>query len=306
MTYSTRARVPSGINRVSRAMLTGIVILATLPLGCSHGSDAGVGRNPSPTIDKIKRAGVLRVGMVDVIPAQYRNPTTNDWEGYNVEMMRNLAEVLGVRLEIVNTNIATIIPGLMADEFDVAVDLFATPKRAAVVAFTNTYMEVGFSIIVRADLPLDKWDDLNNPDIAFINLAGTAAEPLTDEWFPLAKKRNLSTENTFAPQLEVAAGRSDAHVTDHISQVMFIKNNPGAKVRLLNNGEQRNSTGFAYAIKPGDWHLLNFLNMWITYNKSTGFSGKVSKKWYGFNVVMRSGYSHMRSFELLSSELGLH
>src|SRR5215469_14391122 len=83
----------------------------------------------SPSPRAIQSAGVLKVGMADSIPAQTKNPATGDWEGFNVDMAKNLAETLKVKLEIVDSTWSTLIPELMKGSFDIVmVDMFRTTR----------------------------------------------------------------------------------------------------------------------------------------------------------------------------------
>ena len=219
--------------------------------------------------------------MAESLPAQSKNPTTSKWEGFNVEMAEDLARVLKVDLEIVDGSWATLIPGLMAEKYDIVMcDMYATPERAQVVVFTDAYNTLGYSILVQADSSLQKMDDLNSGDVTIATLSGTSAEPFIKQYLPKAKMHSLVNENVYAPHLEVANGRADAHITDEINNLIFIEKNPNLNVRIL--PEIVNNTGLAYAIRPGDWHFQSFLNTWIRYKQDSGYIMWLRKKWYGY------------------------
>jgi ABC-type amino acid transport substrate-binding protein len=235
----------------------------------------------SATIKAIKDSGVLRVAMADSPPAQVKSPATDEWEGYNVEMAEDLARVLAVELEIVDGAWSTLIPGLMADKYDICmVDMYATPERAQTVVFTDAYNILGYSFIVQEDSPYQRWEDLNKAGVVISTLSGTASEPFIEQYLPEAEMRSMVTENVYAPHLEVANKRADAHVTDEVSNVLFIENNPDFEVRIL--PDLVNATGLAYAIRPGDSHFHSFLNTWIRYKIDSGHAGQLRKKWYGY------------------------
>ena len=46
-------------------------------------------------IQEIKNAGMLRMCMAEGLPANMKNPETQKWEGYNVDMGNHLAEIMG-------------------------------------------------------------------------------------------------------------------------------------------------------------------------------------------------------------------
>ena len=87
-------------------------------------------------IADIKARGTLKVGMAESPPWQSPDPASGEYEGFNVDMAKRVAEVMEVKLEIVPATWSTLIPGLEAKQYDVVfANLFATPKRALVVNF---------------------------------------------------------------------------------------------------------------------------------------------------------------------------
>jgi ABC-type amino acid transport substrate-binding protein len=245
---------------------------------------ASAAAQSSPTIAKIKQEGVLRVAMADSPPSQSKNPATDTWEGYNVEMAEDLARVLDVRLEIVDATWATLIPGLLAEQYDICmVDMFATPERAQTVVFTDAYNKLGYSFLVRGDSPYQRWEDLNDPKVTIVTLSGTSGEPFVRQHLPKATMRSIVSDNNYAPHMEVMNGRADAHITDHVNNILFMRNNPNANLRTVPAGEPLlNATGLAYAIRPGDPHFHAFLNTWIRYIADSGQAELLRKKWFGY------------------------
>lgn len=234
------------------------------------------------TIAQIKDAGVLKVGMADSVPAQQKNPVTGEWEGFNVDMAKNLAEVLEVKLEIVDTTWSTIIPSLVQKQFDIAmVDMFRTPARAVTIDFTDSYMTTGNTWLVGADVDVTDWKQLNDPKYSAVSIAGMASVAQSDRLLPEAQKKVIVSDNAVAGQLEVAAGRASAHLSDLLQNALFMKANPNAKVKVLGADAPIEATGYSYAVRPGDYHFHAFLNTWIAYTNTTGFISQAKLKWYG-------------------------
>ncbi len=259
-----------------------MIAFALLVFGAGLAATANA--QSSPTIARIKEQGVIRVAMADSPPSQAKNPGTGQWEGYNVDMANDLAKVLGVKLEIVDSTWATLIPGLLAEQYDICmVDMFATPERAQTVVFTDSYNKLGYSFLVRGDAPFQAWEELNKQGVTIATLSGTSGEPFVQQYLPAATMKPIVSDNNYAPHLEVMNGRADAHITDHVNNLLFIQNNPTAQLRTLPEGEPLlNATGLAYSIRPGDWHFLAFLNTWIRYNADSGRAGDLRKKYFGY------------------------
>ncbi len=253
------------------------LVVAVIGLGWTWAAPAGAQEN---TIQKIKDAGTLKVAMAESLPMQFKDPAAGTWQGYNVDMANDLAQILGVKLEIVDATWQTLIPGLMAGQYDVVmVDMWATPERAQTVAFTDAYNVYGWSVMVREGSDYRAWEDLDKEGITISVLSGTADEQTAKRVFPKATVQGLVSENVNAPRLEVAAGRADAHVTDLLNIKIFMSLNPQAKVRILQEDRIMTPTGLAYAIRPTDYHFLNFLNVWIASRRDSGVADDLRKKW---------------------------
>ena len=232
------------------------------------------------TIKSIKDAGILKVAVAESLPMQFKNPASGNWEGYNIDMANDLATALGVKLELVDATWQTLIPGLMAGNYDIVmVDMWATPERAQTVVFTDPYNVYGWAVMVRNDVAAETWEDLDNQNTTISVLSGTADEQTAKRFFPKANIKGLVSENVNAPRMEVANGRAEAHVTDLMNIKIFMAQNPTAKVRLLQEDRIMSPTGLAYAIRPGDYHFLNFLNTWIASNRDGGRGDELRKKW---------------------------
>ncbi|WP_046866669.1 transporter substrate-binding domain-containing protein [Microvirga massiliensis] len=231
-------------------------------------------------IKRIKSEGVLRVGIADSAPFAIKNPATNAWEGFNVDMANDLAQSLGVKLQMVDASWATIINGLLSNQYDVLMaSTYASPERAQSVVFTTTYITSGELILVHRDSPYQKHEDLNQANVTFSVLGGTTNERTARARFPNAKVRVLTTDNQVAPVLEVANKRAEANVADSNSARRFIRTNPEAPVRLLEPDREINQARRAYSVRPGEYHLLNFLNNWLEAQHLSGRISALRAKW---------------------------
>ena len=218
-------------------------------------------------IDEIKGRGTFKVGMAESPPWQSPNPATGEYEGLNVDLAKRVAEIMGVELEIVPATWATLIPGLEAKQFDAAfVNFFATPERALVVNFTEPYSTYGFHVVVNADTDLQSIDQLNSPDVSFVGMSGTVEESYPKEVFPEAEVRGIVTNDVAAWIGEVASGQADAAFLDPGTYRLPKSKTPNLeqRLRVLNTEDQLlKPVGLAYAVRPEDTHMLEFLNTFI-------------------------------------------
>ena len=231
-------------------------------------------------LKKIKSENVIKVGIAESPPFAIKNPGNNAWEGFNIDMANDLAETLGVKLQIVDATWPTLINGLTAGQYDIIMaSTFATPARAQSVVFTDSYIVAGELVFVHKDSPHKTYEDLNKAGVVFSVLGGTTNEQTAKRVFSKAETRTLVSENQVAPTLEVAAKRADATISDQNSIRRYVKNNPATPVRILDNVKALNQGRRAYAIRPTDYHFLNFLNNWIEAQKLSGRLDALMAKW---------------------------
>ena len=79
--------------------------------------------SPSPTLDRIRAAGVLRVGTTgDYTPFSLLQPD-GSYQGADIEMAYDLGEMIGVRVAFVPTVWVDLLDGFPAHGFDIAMGM---------------------------------------------------------------------------------------------------------------------------------------------------------------------------------------
>jgi len=218
-------------------------------------------------IKEVKDRGVLRIGVAEGPPYQYPDVNSGDYIGLNIDLAKEVAELLDVKLEVVPATWGTLVTGLEVGQFDVVfANLFATPIRAVSVAFTDAYDTYGFHVMVRSDSNIKSLEDLNSSSVSFAGVAGTVEAQYPKELFPKAKVNELATDQANAAPTSVLAGKSDAYMVDPGYYRILQAQNPafGEKMRLL-NGEDNllKPVSLSYAVRHEANDMLNFLNVFI-------------------------------------------
>lgn len=239
---------------------------------------------PEDVVRTVQSRGVLKVGMAESPPWQAPNGKTGAYEGFNVDLAERVAKVMGVKLEIVPASWSTLVPGLTAKQYDVVfANLFATPPRALVVSFTDPYATYGFHVVVPANSPIKSVDQLNDPKVTFVGQSGTVEESYPKELYPQAQVRGMVTNDVAAWIGEVASGRADAAFLDPGTLRILKAKSPALERRLrVLNAEDKllKPVGLAYAVRPEDTHMLNFLNTFIRDFVRNGEDGPLRDKWF--------------------------
>ena len=104
--------------------------------------------NADSNLDKILSSGVLKVGTTgDWDPMTVKDPATNKYKGFDIDVMNQLANDMGVKIEFVPAEWKTIVSGITSARYDISTSVTKTPKRAEVAGFTDTYYKYALSLI---------------------------------------------------------------------------------------------------------------------------------------------------------------
>ncbi|MDE0377125.1 MAG: transporter substrate-binding domain-containing protein [bacterium] len=229
-------------------------------------------------LDEIKDRGTLHVGMVLQFPPQMYIDDAGNPAGYDVDLMNMLAEDLGVTLEISNLEFDAMIPGLIANQFDmVSVGLVGRPARLEQLWFTCPYVPYRQVVVVNNDSGINDISELNSSGVTMTALIGSTAASLTETRFPNAELVELDQ----APALlEVASGRADAIVIEEYLALPFVAENPSTSVLNPNAPFVAEEYG-AWALPRGEVVWLNYLNGWLAYYISRGTLDEVYERHIG-------------------------
>ena len=169
----------------------------------------------SATLERIRAAGVLRVGTTgDYTPFSLRQPD-GSYEGADIEMAHDLAERLGVRPHFVPTVWVDLLDDFLEDRFDIAMGgVTVTPARAEKAFFSiPTFVDGKRPLCRREDRDrFTSIEAINRPGVRVIANPGSANEAFARANFTRAEVR-IHHDNA-SVFLEIAEGRADVMVTD--------------------------------------------------------------------------------------------
>ena len=96
--------------------------------------------------------GVLKVGTTgDWNPMTVKDPATNSYKGYDIDVMTELAKDLGVELELVATDWKTLVSGVVAGNYHMTGSASISPSRMKVAGFSESYISVEIRPFTMAD-----------------------------------------------------------------------------------------------------------------------------------------------------------
>lgn len=222
--------------------------------------------------------GVLKVGTTgDWNPMTIKDPASNQYEGYDIDVMTELATDLGVELEFVATDWKTLVNGVVAGNYHMTGSASISPARMKAAGFSESYIAVEIQPYTTADKAdqFDGWDSINNADVKVAATLGTTFEKLVKEWFPDSEIKAIE-----APALqhqEVLSGRSDVFVTSNIEGATLTQKFD--KIVPIEVDAARAPTPIAMLLPQDDQVWINYVNNWIKIKKARGFFDETAAKW---------------------------
>ena len=222
--------------------------------------------------------GELRVGTTgDWNPMTIKDPATNSYKGFDIDIMKELAKDLGVKVRFVATDWKTLVNGVVAGKYDITGSASLSPKRAKVAGYSDSYFEVAtVPLTLKKNLGRFKgWDDLNKPNVTVAATLGTVQERYVKRFFPMAKKRII--EAPARDFQEVLSGRADANITSNTEAATLTVKYP--QLAIVPVRQARAKTPVAMLLPQGDQVWINYVNHWIKLKKARGFFAKAAQKW---------------------------
>lgn len=211
----------------------------------------------------------LRVGTTgDWDPMSVKDPATNSYKGFDIDVMNELAKDMGVKVKFVPTDWKTIVSGITADRYDISTSVTKTDKRAEVAGFTETYYKYGtVPLVLKKNLKkFSTWDSLNNEDVTIATTLGTSQEEKAKEFFPKSKLK--SVEAPARDFQEVLAGRADGNITSSTEANKLVITYP--ELAIVQDGE-KNPAFLAMMVSKDDKEWNDYVSKWINDKKTSGF-----------------------------------
>jgi cyclohexadienyl dehydratase len=229
-------------------------------------------------LQDILSGGVLKVGTTgDWNPMSVRDPATNTYVGYDIDVMTQLAEDLGVELEFVATDWKTLVNGVVAGNYHMTGSASISPARLKAAGYSNSYIAVEIFPFTTED-KIDRfsgWDSINAPDVKVATTLGTSFEGMVREWFPDAEITVV--EAPARGFQEVLSARSDVFVTSNIEGSTLLTKFPN--LRQIETDGPRAPTPIAMLLPQNDQVWINYVNSWIELKKAQGFFEATAEKW---------------------------
>ena len=229
-------------------------------------------------LNEILSSGTLKAGTTgDFNPFSVRDTATNKYKGYDIDLMTELANDMGVEIEFVPTDWKTIVNGVVAGKYHITGSASIKASRMKAAGFSESYLAVVFKPFTTSDKVdnFDGWESINKTGVTVATTLGTAMEPMVKNWFPKATIK--SVEAPARGYQEVLAGRADIFVTSNLEGSTLKAKYPDIKEVKVD--APRSPTPLAMLLPQADQVWINYVNHWIKIKTAKGFFRATADKW---------------------------
>ena len=244
------------------------------PAGGGDEQAADVEQFPEDTtMGKIQAAGEIKIGVkYDVPPFGFKNPQTDDIEGFDVDFGKAIADKLGVEPKFIEAISDNRIPFLQDGTVDLVLSTMTiNAERAQEIGFSEPYYIARGRILVPQDSDIAGIDDLAGRKVCTA-LGSTYEETLKEQ----APKADLRLVDSYSECLElVQNGAVDAVSTDDVILTGMIIQDDTLKLV----GEDLTTEPYGAGIKDGDTAFKEFVDSTVGEFKSDGRWKKTHEKW---------------------------
>lgn len=195
----------------------------------------------------IKAKGKLTVASeAQYAPNEFIAPDGHTIIGMDADLMKALGDVMGLKVELVNSNFETIIPGLASGRYDVGASSFTDSKEREKTVDFVTYFSAGISFYTKssANPGVSKISDLCGKTVA-VEKGTVELEEANKQSKVCAKEgKKAVTVLSFPGQnpvsLAIAGGRAELGMVD----------TPVAAYQIKQTGSQFKLAGESYGFAP--------------------------------------------------------
>ncbi|NLY11659.1 MAG: basic amino acid ABC transporter substrate-binding protein [Firmicutes bacterium] len=231
------------------------------------------------SIGSLANTNVLRVATeAGFMPFEFVDEKTNELVGFDMDLIREIGKILEMEVEIVNVGFDGLIPGILANQWDVVIaGVTITPEREESVSFSDPYYAAELAVLVRNDnKKITAVDQLEGAKVAVqIGTTGDLVATYDIEGINQVLRFNTVPEAILA----VINRQADAAIIDLPVVNAYLKNNPNAPLKSLGSlfGEP---DFFGIAVRKQNPELLEKINAALQQLKESGKYDEIYNKWF--------------------------
>ena len=241
----------------------------------------------------VATAETLRVGMeCTYAPFNFKN-ADGELMGYDVDVAKGVAGLIGADLEFVCQQWDGMIPALLANKFDLIIaSMSITEKRMEKMDFSDTYRISVGRLVGRKDAGWELFDDAGNPipeNFAGLKV-GLERAPTYSDWFEneLPEAEVVLYDSNEALYLDLVNGRTDMIMTNPMKAYLrFLSKEDGGGFEFVSpqiDEKKYFGIGVGIGLRKGNDELKARLNAAIKTLTDDGSLEKYALQYFPFAI----------------------
>jgi polar amino acid transport system substrate-binding protein len=256
--------------RPGEVLIMRIALAALLALALGGSATSFAQTSPDPRVADLVQSGGLRIGLgLGSSTTATKNPANGEVEGIALELGRELARRIGIKLVSVEyPRPGAVIDGLRANAWDVSV-LLIDPVRAEQVDFSNPFLQSDLTYLVPGGSTIQSAADVDQPAVRIAVARGDTSDLVLTR---LLKRAELVRVDSIAAAVELLrTGGAQAVALNRPSLIAQSAALPGSRVLSDGFGDIYS----AMAVPKGHTGRLAYINEFIEDAKSSGLVNRI-------------------------------
>lgn len=257
-------------------------------------------RAEEEVFDRVMKTKTVKCGYFVWPPYIDKDPNTGKFSGVNYDIMEAIARNLGWKLNwATEIGVGDVVTALNTNKADImCASLWPSPARTAGMTFSSaSFYDVVYAYVRSDDKRFDgDLEKANNKNIKVAGVDGDVTAELGLEKLPNAVPQFLpQTASGSEALMYVVTKKADIVLIDEGLVNDFSKTNPGKLRKVSGIGPVR-VFGEHIAVKKGEYHLRDMINMSLLQLTNDGtlekIAQKYSKKYNSVFIAPAKGYSN--------------
>ncbi|WII95882.1 amino acid ABC transporter substrate-binding protein [Moraxella haemolytica] len=271
------------------------LMVATMLAACGNQSQPQTKEATNQTTDTTTRAdetdlykrivngGVLVVGTEGTYPPFTYHDETGKLTGYDVEVVRAIADKLGMKVEFKETQWDGMLSGLDAGRFDVVANQVSltTPERQAKYNKSEPYSWSNAVLVAPKNIHFGSWEEIKGKK---------SAQSLTSNYSEMAQKygAQIVAVDGLAQAVElVKTGRADMTINDHLAVLDYLKTKSDSDLEIKLSADDSEKRGAGVIFRKDETASVEKFNEATKALQADGTLTKLSNEFFGADISQK-------------------
>lgn len=250
----------------------GIILAASLAMAAGIMAGCG-GEKKAASSEGLKPLKVAT--NATYVPFEFKSKDGKDYTGYEIDVVRAVAQDMNRKVEFKNVAFDGLIPALQSKEVDMtASGMTATKERADKILFAAPFYATKLAIVTKADSDIHSVEDLLKEEEVAVQVGTTAAYYAAEKGM---NTRNFDHSSDIV--MELKAGGANAGILDKPAADYFVATDGKGAFRVVDVPDSKVQY-FAFGFNKDNKELQQEVNAAIAKLKKDGTLNKLHEKWF--------------------------